>query len=514
MIPFLLFLILIFNCGCIDKVDGSDEVNNELVIGISENTFGFFPWIESYDVSTISMNHNIFNTLVGFDNIFRVKAELAESWNNPDNITWRFRLRKGVTFHNGYDLTAEDVKYSIDRILNDKDHVLNDLLLSVNETRVVDNLTIDIITKEPCPILLNKLTDIFIGSKKYLEETDIKSPIGTGAYRLLEHSYSNYTILESYDDYWRGKPDFDKVTFKIIENCSERKDALLSNDIDIAASILTTYYDNLSKNPDINLYTITTPTVTYLGLDFREYNYKLYGDQKNPLSDIRVRKALYHAIDIESLIEKTSNQTMLSDPATQYITPMIYGYNPDIERLDYDLDESRRLLNESGYPNGFDLVLDCSVDYFNQLSVCEIIEQQLSEITNISLRRSTTEEYFGKIIQKNTSFYIIGWMAATGDGGEIYDYLLRSNHTEEGIGLYNCGYYYNPEVDRIAVEIAHNMDFKDRLGLMQDGFDIAMDDVACIPLVSSKMIYGARDYIDWVPYSNMNIIVENIKLKK
>jgi len=113
----------------------------DIIIGLAESTFGFYPWWTSYDVSSISINHNIFNSLVSFDGLFRIKAELAESWNNPNNLTWRFRLKKDVKFHNGYNLTAEDVKYSIDSIKNNQTNVLRDLLLSINETKIIDNYT-------------------------------------------------------------------------------------------------------------------------------------------------------------------------------------------------------------------------------------------------------------------------------------------------------------------------------------------------------------------------------------
>jgi len=262
------------------------------------------------------------------------------------------------------------------------------------------------------------------------------------------------------------------------------------------------------------LYVVTVPTVVYLGFDFRENNSVTYGEQTNPLSDVRVRRAIYHAIDVDSIIKRVFNDTMFCDNATQFITPLVFGYNPDISRLDFVLNESRRLLNESGYPYGFDLVMDCPIDFFEHTSICKIVDEQLSEVLNFSLNLIPVGDFFGKIIEKNSSFYIIGWMAATGDGGEIYDYLIRTVDNERGIGTYNVGNYSNSEVDRIGEEISYTMDFKERLKLLQEGFAIALDDVACIPLVSTKVIYGVSDYVDWVPSANMNFIVENIGFNK
>ena len=514
---FLIFLscfILVSTTGCINQDEKNKvSIKNTLVVGLSSPIFGFYPWMNSYDTSTLSMNHNIFDTLVEFDEVFHIKASLAESWNNPDNLTWRFRLRKNVDFHNGYNLTSEDIKYSIDLIKNDQYSVLRDLLVGVKEVRIVDNYTVDIITNNPCPVLLNKLTDIFIVSKKYQEETLTNLPVGTGAYKFIEYSENNYTILERFDNYWRKKPVVKTVKFMLIEDDEERKDALISKEVDIAENILPLFYDNLSKTPGIKTYLITTPTVYYIGFDFRENNSSGYKDTINPLSNVKVRKAIYHAINISEIIKRVYNTTLFCEPASQFLTPAIFGYNPNISRLSYDLEKAKQLLNESGYSNGFDLVMDTILESYNYLEICDVIEEQLSKIVNITLNKLPIDEYYKKCMMRNSSFYITGWIPATGDGGEIYDYLIRTVNTTAGIGTYNSGYYANPEVDRIGEEITYTMDPEIRLNLMQQGFEIAMNDVACIPLFSIKALHGAADYIDWIPSLNTNIKVENIGFK-
>ncbi len=511
---FLILLLILINSGCINQDNKNNKsMKNNLIIGISDPFFGFYPWIESYDVSTISINHNIFNTLVGFDELFRIKAELAESWNNPDNLTWRFRLRKNVEFHNGYNLTAEDVKYSLDIIKNNQNSVLRDLIVDIRELRIINNHTIDIITNKPCPILLNKLTDIFIVSKKYQEETKTNWPIGTGAYKLVDYVTDDYTNLERFENYWKKTPSIKTVKIKLIENEEERKNALVSQEIDIAENILPLFYENLSKTPGIKTYIITNPTVFYLSFDFRENNSIGYKNQINPLSNLKVRKALYHAINISEIIERVYNTTLFSEAATQFLTPAIFGYNPNISRLPYDLNKAKQLLNESGYNDGFDLVMDTILESFEYLEICDVIQEQLSKIVNISLNRLSVQEYFNKIVMRNTSFLISGWIPATGDGGEIFDYLIRTVNISAGIGTYNVGYYSNPEVDRIGEEISYIIDPIERLNLMQQGFKIAMDDVACIPLFSLKSVHGTREDINWLPSLNMNIKIENIIYK-
>ena len=499
--------------GCFTKenINAGKPSKDNVVIGITDPTYGFYPWWTSYDVSSISINHNIFDSLVSFDGLFRIKAELAESWNNPDNSTWRFRIRKNVKFHNGYELTADDVKYSIDIIKNNESNVLRDLLISINETKIIDDYTIDIITYKPCPILLNKLTDIFIVSKKYQQETTIKWPIGTGPYKISEFVENYHLVLERFDDYWKEKPDAKKATFKFIEDIDTRKTAFINGELDIVEGLQALDYDNLSKLPGIKLYMVTQPTVTYISFDFRENCKEEDGQlEKNPLSDIRVRKAIYHAINIDEIIERAFNKSIFAEPASQFVTPLIFGYNPNITRLPYNVTKSKELLNESGYSDGFNLVLDCVEEACTNTKICEVIDEQLSKVLNFSLNRLPIGEYYEKICSRNTSCYILGWMAATGDGGEIYDYMIRSVDSDAGVGTFNLGYYSNPEVDRIGEEITYMMEYEERLKLIQEGFEVAMEDIAWIPLLSSNLIYGVVDEVNWEPCNNMLISIQDI----
>ncbi len=145
---------------------------------------------------------------------------------------------------------------------------------------------------------------------------------------------------------------------------------------------------------------------------------------KNPTSDVRIRKAIYHAIDKNSIIKNIRKG--YSEPASQFLSPLIFGYNPYIEILEYNLTKSINLLKEAGYENGFNITLDCPIDWYDDLAICSEITKQLSSIINVKLNPLPLEEYFNKILNRNSSFYIIGWIPATGDGGEIFDYILRT----------------------------------------------------------------------------------------
>jgi peptide/nickel transport system substrate-binding protein len=507
-----IILLSVAFSGCINQAEKSHEKQTELLrIGIAEDPHGFFPWIDSYDTNTLSINLNIFNPLVEFDNSFRLFPKLAKSWNNPNNCTWRFFLRDDVTFHNGYDFTAYDVKYTIDLIRNNKSHVLRDLLTEVKEVDVINDYTVDIITYQPFPILLNKLTNIPIASHQYVEETTEKWPIGTGAYKLLEYVPMDHITLVRNTEYPMGQPDIKTVLFKVIEKSEDRKNALIARQIDILEHVPLMYINETSNISGITVRKISNPTVWYLGFDFREYNSSGFPGMKNPLADVRVRKAIYQAIDVTRIISLLGSD---AEPASQFLSPLIFGYAPDVNRLPYDLNSSRQLLQEAGYENGFHLILDCPQEYVLMVNLTEEIARQLSMILNVSVNLlPTAEEYYSKLYMGDCSLYFMGWIPATGDGGEIFDYLLRSENHPLGIGSYNFGHYSNRTIDEITTQVSSTMDQKTRGRLMREGFKIAMDDVACVPLYINVCTIAYPDYLVWDPRSDLCTFVEEITVK-
>jgi peptide/nickel transport system substrate-binding protein len=458
------------------------------------------------------INMNIFNALVEFDQIFRTKPKLATSWNNPNNLTWRFNLRKNVKFHNGYNFTADDVKFTIDLIKNNKTHVLRELLLSIKEVNIINDYTVDIITEKPCPILLNKLVDIPIASKRHVEETNGKWPIGTGAYKLIEHVPDKYVKLSKNEKYWEDIK-VKNITFQIFKTNAEIKNSTVLREIDIACHILPIYYDEISNCVGIRVARCHEPTVVFLSFDFRENNSVAFKGEKNPLSDVRVRKALYHCINITEIINTVLNGSNFAEPASQFVTPMIFGYDPTIQRLPHSVGTAKNLMKEAGYEDGFELVINCLEDAENLKRICQILQTQLGEIIDLDVNLLPLEEYYSELFGRNCSFYYLGWLAATGDGGEIYDYMIRSVDQESGIGTYNLGYYSNPEIDRIGENISHTLNPEDRLYLMQEGFRIAMNDIAWIPLYIPKCVYAIADDIAWDPGPGGSIYAEDIDFK-
>jgi len=511
LILFILTLNIFLITGCINDSENKDnKINHEIFIGMTNDISGFYPWMHTRDSSSLSVNVNLFNYLAEMDpQTFKFVPALAESWNNPDNVTWRFFLREGVKFHNGYNFTAKDVKFTIEYMKNYSYY--KEELESISEIVILDDYIIDIITEKPYPMLLYKFGTLFIISKDYMREienTNETWPIGTGAYKLSDYVPGDHITLERFDDYWKGQPEVKKVTFKKMNNSEELKNALINGEIDVVPLSID-YVDEITNTEGLDIKSVQTPGVIYISFDFRvndSYGFKGF---KNPVSDLKVRKAMYHAIDVDTIIEKYLKGS--ATPASQFITSHTFGYNPNISRLSYDLEIAKQLMKEAGYEDGFTIQLDIP-DSSKWLNISNEIANQLLEIKiNITLNPQPQFEYYADLYYRNTSLYITGWNPI--DAESTIKLLLHTPNLEESIGIYNYGNYSNDEIDRLCEILCNTMIIIDRQKYIQDIFAIASEDVAWIPLFSNKAFYGTTDDIIWTPRPSLFIWVEEISFK-
>jgi peptide/nickel transport system substrate-binding protein len=509
----LLILIsqIFFLSGCIQNIEKDrKELENKINIGSIYDISGFYPWIVR-DTTSCSVNQNFFNPLIELDPKTRgIISALAKNWNNPDNVTWKFFLRKDVKFHNGNYFNANDVNFTINFLINYSSYY-NGTLSSISSIKILDNYTIEMKTSEPNPFLLYDLLGVNILSKDYVNEmidTNESWPIGTGPYKLVEYEPGKHIILERFVEYWKGVPDIERVNIILMENREELRDGLIEGLLDIAP-IPFEYVDEIENTEGLTVKSVQTVGITYLSFDFRENDSYGFRGTKNPLSDVNVRKAMYHAIDIERLIENISNASALI-PASQFVTPFTYGFNPDIERLPYDIETATQLMIDAGYPDGFTVELDC-FDSNTSINICTEIANQLSDLNiSVNLNPLPEFEYYAKLYLKNTSFYLTGFNPLSAEG--TIELLLYTSDMQESIGIWNYGNYSNPEVDRLYEIISKTFDPNIRKGLIQDVFSIGMEDVAWIPLYSGKAFYGVSENINWNPRPALYMIFDDMSL--
>jgi peptide/nickel transport system substrate-binding protein len=504
---FIIFIIFI-SLGCITDSKIKEENNNKktIVYG-SMDINSIYPYSMNINNRYVLFS-NIFNGLVEFNDKFQITPSLATSWINIDDYTWRFNLRENVTFHNGQIFNSNDVKYSLNS------SIYSSLKPLIKEINIIGNYTIDLVTNEPFPGLLQRLANMFlVFPSKIINENELNIPIGTGPYRFVEYIDNNYTKLELFNDYWGEIPDIDVVIFKFIEDQDIRINELLTGKINIADYNIDEKINILKNESNIKIEKYPPLSTYIIGFDVRENNSYGFPDGNNPTADVRVRKAMYHAINITPLINGPFQG--YAKPASQLLTQYIFGYNPDIKRLNYDLSIAKKLLNESGYKDGFEIEMDCiTIGYdYNKIN-CDLIKDQLSKIgIKLRINNLSIEEFNKKVVyDKNTSLWLVGWGTVSFDGGFVYDLFLRTEG-ENLTGYYNSGHYSNKRVDELGNEASTEMNPTFRMKKLQEGYKIAHDqDFFVIPLFSQELIILTSIDIKITPRADLRFIVKDIEM--
>ena len=458
---------------------------------------------------------HIYGTLVKADEDKRIKPFLATSWKPIDDTTWEFKLRKGVKFHNGTDFTAEDVIFTINRIPNvpnnPNPYTIN--TRSIADIKVLDPYTIRFKTKKPNPILPARLSDVAIVCKKVAEGattadfTSGKAAVGAGPFKFVKYVPGDRLVLARNDNFWGEKPPWDQVTFRIITNDAARIAALLAGDVDMVDFVPPVEVARLEQNKNIQIWKRPSNRVIYLLPDIkRDKSPFVVGKdgkplEKNPLKDLRVRKALSMAIDRETICARVMEG--LANPAGQLVPKGWYSYNPDIKVERYDPVKAKKLLAEAGYADGFGLTIHGPNDrYVNDAKICQAVAQMLARI-GLDMKVDTMPKaiYFPRCRAPKSefSFHLVGWASPAGDSSGALLGVLHTYDKTKGMGQYNKGGYSNTELDRIAEEAATTVDPLKREELLQKAMEIGMRELGAIPLHEQFVTMASRKEVTYTP---------------
>ncbi|MCB9957315.1 MAG: ABC transporter substrate-binding protein [Rhodospirillaceae bacterium] len=438
---------------------------------------------------------------------------LAESWGPTDDPTvWEFRLREGVTFHDGSPFTAEDVAYTIARVPNVPNSPSSFAIYTadITEVEIVDDYTVRFHTATPYPLMANSLSTIYIVSADIGEDAstecfnDGACAIGTGPYRQVEYTPGDRIVLEANADYWDGAPIWDTVTIRPISSPAARVAALLAGDVDVIASVPTTDIAQLEDNDDVNLWQGISNRVIYLHIDSdREVSPHVTAiggsEIENPLRDVRVRRALSMAIDREAIVDDVMEGIAI--PAGQLLPAGFFGVSDTIEVPDYDPDGARALLEEAGYGDGFAVTIHGPNDrYINDAAVAQAIAQMWSRIgLETSVETMPRSVYFGRASDLEFSVMLVGWGAGSGEASSPLRSLIVTNDADRGLGGANRGRFSNAEVDALVEEAMQTVDDDARAALLAHATEIAMDQVAIIPTHFQVNTWGTRADLEYEP---------------
>ncbi len=476
----------------------------------------------------LSVTGNVYEPLVGRNKDLSLTPALATSWKQLSPTVWRFELRKGVQFHDGTPFTADDVLFSLARTQldgSDMKSYTNDF----KDVRKINDYTVEIETKTPFPILPDVMTFVYIMSKKWSETNKAVTPVdrrkgienaasfranGTGPYRLRERQPNVRTTFVRNGNYW-GKIEGNvaEVIFTPIGNDATRVAALLSGEVDVMEPVPVQDIERVNSSGKTRVVAGPELRTIFLGMD-QKRDELLFSSVKgkNPFKDKRVRQAFYQAIDVEGI--KKTVMRGASNPSALMVGPGINGFVPEIKRLPYDVEAAKKLMAEAGYPNGFEVTMNCPNDrYVNDAKICQAVAANLSRINvKINLQAETKGTYFPKVLRRDTSFYLLGWTPSTVDAHNALNALMRCVD-DKGAGQFNLGSYCNPKVDELTNKIQSETDTTKRNAMMKEVFEIHAADVGHLPLHQQALAWGVSNKVKLSQMADNNMPFKYMSIK-
>lgn len=465
---------------------------------------------EAMDPHYMALGHqiaaikNIYEALVTFDENLQIAPGLAESWKPINDTTWEFTIRPNVKFHNGEPLTAEDVKFSLDRVPGaagpDGGLVIN--TRNITKVEVSGPLKVQVTTSVPNPALPQDLARVSIlphsiGKATVEDFNSGKAAIGTGPFKFAGFKARTGFDITRNDDYWGGKADWDKVSFTEISNDAARVAALLSKRVDVVNYVPFSDVEKMRRNRDVSVVQGQSIYVFLLYPDQRAHS-DLVTDKAgkpldvNPLSKPQVRQALSLAIDRTSIADRALEG--FAKPANQLIDDKFFGALPTPPKLEYNVAKARQLLADAGYPDGFKLPLHCTSDRFpGDGATCTALGQMFARIGIDTQVNALSRTVF--VPARTRGDYIMtmaGWGSVSGEAGYTLSSIAHTNDKSKGLGAFNVSHVSNPKSDELIATAMRTLDNDQRKSLFQQAMTSTLDNYDIIPVVQLSSVWAAR----------------------
>jgi peptide/nickel transport system substrate-binding protein len=505
--------------GAISAVRAAD-----LSIALSADVTSMDPHYHNLTPNNNVAEH-IFDTLVAKDSRSRLKPGLAESWRALDDTTWEFKLRKGVKFHDGSDFTAQDVVFTLDRVPNvpNSPSSFATYTKQIVEKIVVDPLTIRFKTAMPYPLMPTDMSTIAIISARAAKGATTedfntgKATIGTGPYKFVRYAKGDRIELTRNDAYWGTKGAWDRATLRIVANDPARVAALLAGDVRAIENVPTADIARIAKSNDLSLYRTISHRLMYLHLDSnRDRSPHVTGKDgkpldRNPLKDVRVRRAISKAINRPALVDRVMEGAAVT--TGQLMPEGLFGYTSALKTEPYDLDGARKLLAEAGYPDGFNITLHAPNDrYVNDEQIAQAIAQLLSRAgitTRVEAMPSSV--YFTRGSKLEFSLMLVGWGADTAEASSPLKALLATFDPAKGMGAANRGRYSNPKMDALLAQALTVVDDVKRERLLQQATEVAVTDLGIIPLYHQHNLWATRKGVSYTARTDERTLAQEFR---
>ncbi|WP_147125461.1 ABC transporter substrate-binding protein [Shimia ponticola] len=466
---------------------------------------------------TSALAHQIMEPLVMRDMTGAIVPALATEWgpSADDPNVWVFKLREGVTFHDGAAFTSEDVKFSLDRAMTE-DSDYKELLASVVEVRAPDDMTVEIVTDGPNPIMPNNLTNMFIMDKDWAEANNAtkvqdyeggedtfaaKNANGTGPYSLVSREPDVRTVLTINENYWGIEEfpmDVTEIIYTPIQNAATRVAALLSGEVDFIQDVPVQDLARVGDADGLDVRTAPQNRVIFFGMNMGADD--LANDSvegANPLADVRVRKAMSMAINRDAIQQVVMRGQ--SAPAGMISPPFVNGWNAEMDGSSTtDIEGAKALMAEAGYGDGFSIQLDCPNDrYINDEAICQAAVGMLGQIgVTVNLNAQPKAQHFPLIANLETDFYMLGWGVPTYDSEYIFNFLVHGR--SDKYGSWNGTGFDNAELNDKIVSLASNTDLEARNADINAIWQVVQDEQLYIPIHHQVLNWGMKSGVQTV----------------
>ncbi|WP_299705322.1 ABC transporter substrate-binding protein [uncultured Tateyamaria sp.] len=456
-----------------------------------------------------TIRHQMYEPLIIRDTTGAFEPALATEWapKADDPNVWVFKLREGVTFHDGAAFNAEDVVFSFERAMQPNSD-MKELIGSITEVRAVDDYTIEMVTDGPNPILPSNLTNLFIMDKDWTEANNTvnvqdfeggeityatTNANGTGPYVLQSREPDVKTVMTKNESYWgidQFPMEVTEIVYTPIQNAATRVAAMLSGEINFLQDMPVQDLERVNAADGLVVKQAPQNRVIFFGMNQGADDIEADNvDGANPLADVRVRKAMAMAMNRDAIRQVVMRGQ--SQPAGMIAPPFVNGWTEAMDgESSTDIDGAKALLAEAGYDSGFSIRLDCPNDrYINDEAICQAAVGMLGQIgVTVNLDAKPKAQHFPLITDGQTDFYMLGWGVPTYDSEYIFNFLVHGR--ESDIGTWNGTGFDNDEIDAKIKSLASNTDLEARNADIADIWRVVQDEQLYIPLHHQVLNWG------------------------
>ena len=471
--------------------------------------------------------NNVYEGLVRRDKQMQVEPALATGWEVLEEGGWRFTLRQDVTFHDGSAFTADDVLFSYERASSEESDTRS-WFAPISDVNVVDDFTIDFLTKAPNPLFPSSIANFMIMDREWSEANGAERPSkeaenhatrnanGTGAFTVTLRDPGVRTELAPFADWWDDtESNISKAVYTPIGQSATGMAALLSGEIDFISPIPLQDVPRMKERSGFTVHEGIEARVIMFGFK-HDGEALMFSDDvsgKNPFQDPRVRQSAYQSIDVDTLIAKIMRGN--AQPASQLVSENMNGYSTTLsERLAYDPDAAKALLADAGYPEGFSFGLQCPNDrYINDESICKAAASMMAKVgLNAKLTSMPVRNYWPELREDKFDMYLLGWSPGTFDAEHPIRFLAATPNAEKKLGSWNFGGYSNERVDELLPMIQTELDEARRQAMVDEVHKTLQDEIAYVPMYIQPLIWASKDTIELTQRSDNFFILRWVSI--